>query len=59
MLPVQHYRRQAAAFHLLAQEEPNAEVKLLFLELAEGYQMQADKASEPSSVTARVAKLVA
>jgi hypothetical protein len=59
MYTLEHYRRQAAAFRILAQEETNAEVKLLFQELAEGYQMQADRASEPAPVTAVDAKLVA
>jgi hypothetical protein len=59
MYTLQHYRRQAAAFRILAQEETNAEVKLLFEELAEGYRMQADRASEPVPVTAADPKLVA
>jgi hypothetical protein len=45
-----YYRHQAAAFLALAREETNAEVKLLFLELAEGYKMRADGASEPQRV---------
>ena len=47
-----HYRRQADAFLALAREEPNAEVKLLFLELAEGYRQQADAASRQQAVAA-------
>jgi hypothetical protein len=45
-----HYRRQADTFLALAREETNPEVKLLFLELAEGYQMQADAARGPQPV---------
>jgi hypothetical protein len=59
MYTLEHYRRQAAAFRILAQEETNAEVKLLFQELAEGYQMQADRAGELAAVAPADAKLVA
>jgi len=54
-----YYRHQAAAFMALAREETNAEVKLLFLELAEGYQRRADTASQPRHVTTSDAMLVA
>ena len=47
-----YYRRQADAFLALAHEEPNAEVKLLFLELAEGYRRQADAARPQHAVAA-------
>ena len=47
-----HYRRQADAFLALAREESNAEVKLLFLELAEGYRLQADAASRRQAMAA-------
>jgi len=46
-----YYRHQAAAFLALAREETNAEVKLLFLEIAEGYEMRADRDSQPRRVT--------
>ncbi len=54
-----YYRHQAAAFLALAREETNAEVKLLFLELAEGYKMRADGASQPRHVAASDVMLVA
>ena len=54
-----YYRRQAAAFLALAQEETNAEVKLLFLELADGYKMRADTASQQRLAAASDAMLVA
>jgi hypothetical protein len=40
-----YYQSQAEAFLALAREETSLEVKRLFLELAEGYQIQADTAS--------------
>jgi len=46
-----YYHRQAADFLALARDETNAEVKLLFLELAEGCQLQADRASAPQPAT--------
>jgi hypothetical protein len=46
-----YYLRQAADFLTLARMESNAEVKLLFLELAEGCQLQADRASAVHPVT--------
>jgi hypothetical protein len=51
---INHYRRQADAFLALAREEANAEVKLLFLELADGYRMRADDATraQPASAAA-------
>jgi hypothetical protein len=55
-MPTNYYRRQAADFLALARTETNAEVKLLFLELAEGCQLQADRASaQPPVAPARVA----
>jgi|RhiMethySRZTD1v2_1073278.scaffolds.fasta_scaffold477759_3 hypothetical protein len=46
-MPASYYRRQAADFLALARAETNAEVKLLFLELAEGCQLQADREGLP------------
>ncbi len=54
-----YYRRQAADFLALAREERSPEVKLLFLELAEGYQMRADAASPLQLVTTSDVMLVA
>jgi hypothetical protein len=54
-----YYRHQAAAFLALAREETNAEVKLLFLELAEGYKMRADTASQRRHGTTSDVMLVA
>ena len=59
MFPPYHYHRQAAAFRALAQDETNREVKLLFAELAESYQMQAERAGEASPVNTADSKLVA
>jgi hypothetical protein len=59
MLTPNYYRSQAEAFLALAREEASPEVKLLFLELAEGYQVRADAASELWLVSAAEAKLVA
>ena len=46
MLTARYYRNQADEFLALAQDETSPEVKLLFLELAEGYQMRADAARQ-------------
>ena len=54
-----YYRHQASAFLALAREERSPEVKLLFLELAEGYQMRADTASQLQLVTTSHVKLAA
>jgi hypothetical protein len=59
MLTPHYYRSQADAFLALAREETSPEVKLLFLELAEGYQMRADTASELRLVSGSDVKLVA
>jgi hypothetical protein len=54
-----YYRSQADAFLALAREETSPEVKLLFLELAEGYQMRADTAYQLRPVTSSDVMLVA
>jgi sirohydrochlorin ferrochelatase len=59
MLTPNYYRSQAEAFLALAREESSPEVKLLFLELAEGYQVRADSASELRLVSAADVRLVA
>jgi hypothetical protein len=46
-----YYRRQADAFLELARQEKCPEVKLLFQELAEGYQMRADAVRQPQPIT--------
>jgi hypothetical protein len=51
MLTPHYYRSQADTFLALAREETSAEVRSLFLELAEGCQMQAETASEWRRVT--------
>jgi hypothetical protein len=58
-MPPHYYRSQADAFLALAREETSPEVKLLFLELAEGYQVRADTASQPRPVTSADVMLVA
>ena len=47
-----YYHRQADTFLALAREETSAEVKLLFLELAEGYRMRAEAARAPQPAAA-------
>jgi hypothetical protein len=59
MATVRYFRSQADAFLALAREERSPEVKLLFLELAEGYQMRADTASQLPPVTSSDVMLVA
>ena len=59
MATVRYYRSQADAFLALAREETSPEVKLLFLELAESYQMQAAAASQLRPVTSSDVMLVA
>jgi sirohydrochlorin ferrochelatase len=59
MLTPNYYRSQAEAFLALAREEASPEVKLLFLELAESFQVRADAASELRLVSASDVKLVA
>jgi sirohydrochlorin ferrochelatase len=59
MFTPNYYRSQAEAFLALAREEASPEVKLLFLELAEGFQVRADAASELRLVSASDVKLVA
>ena len=58
-MPPHYYRSQADAFLALAREETSPEVKLLFLELAEGYQLQADAARRQRPVTSSDVMLVA
>jgi hypothetical protein len=55
MLTPRYYRSQADAFLALAEEETSLEVKLLFLELAEGYQAQAATAGRVVADTKLVA----